>query len=309
MDKLLNYNGSIDLISGLRPKNNGTFPLMQAHDVQVTETKRLDDMFTEPESWLPVYNGESEGGTQGGTGGSTGGGGVPQYNLSTVVKLGEDVTLDATDSVALASIMSNINDLLKFQNVGAIVYQEEAEGHQAFVGLDIKTDFVVNKKIVFSYQGLFYDLDIIANLATAVITAKLMSKSQTRARITRTKVTLAQLQGMLNEEHNLAKVLLYIKPSVAKVDLQLYLAALMSQMVVMEGRIFGGIKSTNNLDEIEYLASGFVSVNAANNNSSGTLFTISADKVSMLSGNTSSEEFSDVSHLLNDEYFDFYIYD
>lgn len=71
MDKLPNYNGSIDLISGLRPKNNGTFPLMEAHDVQVTETQRLDEMFSAPESWLPVYNGENEGGTAGG--GSGGG--------------------------------------------------------------------------------------------------------------------------------------------------------------------------------------------------------------------------------------------
>ena len=37
------YNGSIDLISGLRPKNNGTFPLMSAHDVQVNDDgDRLD---------------------------------------------------------------------------------------------------------------------------------------------------------------------------------------------------------------------------------------------------------------------------
>lgn len=66
MDKLPNYNGTIDLISGLRAKNNGNFPLMQAHDVQVTETQRLDEMFKNPESWLPVYDGENEGGAEGG---------------------------------------------------------------------------------------------------------------------------------------------------------------------------------------------------------------------------------------------------
>lgn len=44
MDKLPNYNGSIDLISGLRPKNNGDFPLMEAHDIVVDENgTRLDE--------------------------------------------------------------------------------------------------------------------------------------------------------------------------------------------------------------------------------------------------------------------------
>lgn len=31
------YNGSIELISGLKPKNNGDFPLVNAPDVQVDE--------------------------------------------------------------------------------------------------------------------------------------------------------------------------------------------------------------------------------------------------------------------------------
>ena len=31
------YNGSIELISGLKPKNGGTFPLVYAPDVQVDE--------------------------------------------------------------------------------------------------------------------------------------------------------------------------------------------------------------------------------------------------------------------------------
>lgn len=29
------YNGSVELISGLKPKNNGDFPLVNAPDVQV----------------------------------------------------------------------------------------------------------------------------------------------------------------------------------------------------------------------------------------------------------------------------------
>ena len=48
MAKLNNYSGSIDLISGLRPKNNGAFPLLTAHDVQVDENgKRLDTKLEE----------------------------------------------------------------------------------------------------------------------------------------------------------------------------------------------------------------------------------------------------------------------
>lgn len=44
MAKLSNYKGSVDLISGLRPQNNGDFPLMQAHDIVVDESgTRLDE--------------------------------------------------------------------------------------------------------------------------------------------------------------------------------------------------------------------------------------------------------------------------
>ena len=43
MAKNTSYNGTIDLISGIRPKNNGTFPLMDAHDIQTQEDgTRLD---------------------------------------------------------------------------------------------------------------------------------------------------------------------------------------------------------------------------------------------------------------------------
>lgn len=43
-DKLANYKGSIEIAAGLRPKNNGEFPLMEAHDVVVDNNDtRLDD--------------------------------------------------------------------------------------------------------------------------------------------------------------------------------------------------------------------------------------------------------------------------
>lgn len=37
------YNGTIDLISGIRPKNNGTFPLVDAKDVQMPDGTRLSE--------------------------------------------------------------------------------------------------------------------------------------------------------------------------------------------------------------------------------------------------------------------------
>lgn len=40
----MEYQGSIELIGGLKPKNNGSFPLMEAKDIQVDpEGTRLDD--------------------------------------------------------------------------------------------------------------------------------------------------------------------------------------------------------------------------------------------------------------------------
>lgn len=42
------YSGSIDLISGIRPKNNGKFPLVNAKDVQVdNDGTRLDAKINE----------------------------------------------------------------------------------------------------------------------------------------------------------------------------------------------------------------------------------------------------------------------
>ena len=41
------YNGTVDLISGLRPKNNGTFPLIESHDVlYATGGVRLDTLLS-----------------------------------------------------------------------------------------------------------------------------------------------------------------------------------------------------------------------------------------------------------------------
>lgn len=47
------YEGSIDLISGIRAKNNGAFPLVNAKDVYVDDDLRLD-------AALPVYGTNAE---------------------------------------------------------------------------------------------------------------------------------------------------------------------------------------------------------------------------------------------------------
>ena len=45
MAKLTNYSGNVELISGIKQKNDGDFPLIEAHSVQVDETgKRLDEL-------------------------------------------------------------------------------------------------------------------------------------------------------------------------------------------------------------------------------------------------------------------------
>lgn len=38
------YNGTIDLIAGIRPKNSGTFPLVAAKDVYINDGTRLSDV-------------------------------------------------------------------------------------------------------------------------------------------------------------------------------------------------------------------------------------------------------------------------
>ena len=38
------YEGTIDLISGLRPKHGGNFPLVDSKDVRVDDTTRLSDV-------------------------------------------------------------------------------------------------------------------------------------------------------------------------------------------------------------------------------------------------------------------------
>ena len=48
MAKLENYTGSVEMISGMKQKNGGDFPLMEAHSIQVDEDdKRLDEVLEE----------------------------------------------------------------------------------------------------------------------------------------------------------------------------------------------------------------------------------------------------------------------
>lgn len=54
MAKLSNYNGTVELADGLRPKNNGSFPLMEARDIVVSESgKRLDALLEELSVGIP----------------------------------------------------------------------------------------------------------------------------------------------------------------------------------------------------------------------------------------------------------------
>jgi hypothetical protein len=52
MAKLSEYKGGVLLTGGLEPKNNGNFPLIEAHDVLVGENdKRLDEVLEKAEEW------------------------------------------------------------------------------------------------------------------------------------------------------------------------------------------------------------------------------------------------------------------
>lgn len=44
------YNGSIELISGITQKNNGTFPLVDSGDIRVTDEVRLDEKISDIDS-------------------------------------------------------------------------------------------------------------------------------------------------------------------------------------------------------------------------------------------------------------------
>lgn len=61
----MSYTGSIDLISGLRPKNNGTFPLINAPDVLVDETSdtRLDEALAATDEHFKGVSVDPESGT------------------------------------------------------------------------------------------------------------------------------------------------------------------------------------------------------------------------------------------------------
>lgn len=61
------YQGSIDLISGIRPKNGGAFPLVNAHDVYVDDNTRLDealDRMDDQEWEVSVRNDQATGLTE-----------------------------------------------------------------------------------------------------------------------------------------------------------------------------------------------------------------------------------------------------
>lgn len=50
------YNGTIELAAGIKPKNNGTFPLVNAHDVYIDDSTRLDDELSDISATEAAFN-------------------------------------------------------------------------------------------------------------------------------------------------------------------------------------------------------------------------------------------------------------
>lgn len=51
MERIKNFKATIEVNSGLKPKNGNTFPIMEAHDIVVDESgRRLDDKLFEDDS-------------------------------------------------------------------------------------------------------------------------------------------------------------------------------------------------------------------------------------------------------------------
>lgn len=48
------YNGSIELISGIKQKNNGNFPLVDSADVRVTDEVRLDEKLSDIDESIDI---------------------------------------------------------------------------------------------------------------------------------------------------------------------------------------------------------------------------------------------------------------
>ena len=55
MAKLTNYSGSVELISGIKQKNNGNFPLMEANAIQIDNDGKISKIF----GWQIVNGGQT----------------------------------------------------------------------------------------------------------------------------------------------------------------------------------------------------------------------------------------------------------
>ena len=94
------------------------------------------------------------------------------YHLRTVLNSNEYVQLDETDTLAFASILQDQMKLLNFKNVAVVIRGEEGVGYQPFINLSISR--TAAGEIKFSYEGLFCNLEIIANITSRIITAKIL---------------------------------------------------------------------------------------------------------------------------------------
>lgn len=170
--------------------------------------------------------------------------GVSQYNLSTVLERGEITTLNAEDTQAFASLITaNTGKYLKdFQNIGVLISGEEGEGYQAYVGV-INNPIFANEQLVgfqLIYQGTFNILYLNVDLATQTITAEFKTgnadwiesllpvyegeneggtSGSGGGGLTKTKVTLAELQALCTDINNIGVVVTLIPKSAMGLEL------------------------------------------------------------------------------------------
>lgn len=294
MAKLPNYNGSIDLISGLRPKNNGTFPLMEAHDIQVTETQRLDDMFSSPESWLPVYNGENEGATEGGT---TGGGGGGNYVLELTGESGTltdeqyQVVVDNFPNVVVKSGEYYYNGMQLTStryifNVSGVV--------ETAVGTVVTKQIQQSTIVVLRTSPQWVRVDTIVEIPSG----------GSGGGITKTKVTLAELKALFTAEN--VGVLVTVIPKAENLPSDIDSSIL---NCIASASIVTPINNTSGGWGIGYQYFTGLSVG---DDSSHTLTTgiliILQEGVLGMGINTDLVTPIDFTTYITDEYFDFYIY-
>ena len=129
------YNGSVDLISGIRPKNNGTFPLVDAKDVYVTDDKRLDAALDEKMPAADALPKPEAGGAEGqflknGADGATAWGDVTAEEVKVTDEKNLDAVLaekaDADDVIPKPEAAGTEGDVLRINSSGSPEWTDPA---------------------------------------------------------------------------------------------------------------------------------------------------------------------------------------